>query len=167
MGHCGLHSRAATQPGRHAERRAAGAATEAGGKSSMNGANPSGPQLDRVQTASLIVGLVGLAFCVAGWVMSPKQFFQAYLVAYIFWLGLALGCLTIAMIHHLAGGRWGFAIRRLLEAASRTLPLLAILFIPILFGLRSLYIWTDPATVAADELLQHKHPYLNAPFFII
>ena len=133
----------------------------------MNGADPLQVQLDRLQKASLVIGVAGLALCAAGWAVSPKAFFQAYLVAYIFWLGLALGCLTIAMIHHLAGGRWGFVVRRLLEAASRTLPLLLVLFIPLLFGLRSLYIWTNPAAVAADHLLRHKQSYLNVPFFVV
>ena len=124
-------------------------------------------ELDRIQRLSLIIGVLGLAFCAAGAAINPKEFFQAYLMAYVFWLGIALGCLAILMIHHLAGGRWGFAVRRLLEAASRTLPLLAALFIPLLFGLRSLYIWTDPAAVAADKLLQHKQAYLNVPFFVV
>ena len=114
----------------------------------MNDAAPLQAELDRMQRLSLTLGVLGLAFCAAGAAMNPKEFFQAYLVAYVFWLGIALGCLAILMIHHVAGGRWGFAVRRLLEAASRTLPLLAVLFIPLLFGLRSLYVWTDPAVVA-------------------
>lgn len=133
----------------------------------MNGDTPLGDQLDHVQKASLTIGMVALVLCAVGAAMNPKRFFEAYLMAFVFWLGIALGCLAILMIHHLAGGRWGFAVRRLLEAASRTLPLLAVLFVPLLFGLRSLYIWTHPDVVAADELLRHKQPYLNAPFFLV
>src|SRR5436309_1285942 len=77
-------------------------------------------------------------------------------MAYVFWLGIALGCQAILMVHHLAGGRWGFVVRRLLEAASRTLPLLAVLFLPVLFGMHRLYVWPE-----------HNRAYLNVPFFLI
>jgi len=126
-----------------------------------------GPDLERVQKTSFIIGLVALLACLIGAVAESRQFFEAYLMAYIFWLGIALGCLAILMIHHIAGGHWGFAVRRLMEAASRTLPLLAFLFIPVLFGLHSLYVWSRPDAVAADELLRHKEPYLNIPFFLV
>jgi len=71
------------------------------------------------------------------------------------------------MLHHLVGGRWGFMIQRLLEAGIQTLPLMALLFIPLLFGLSVLYPWARPEVVAADPLLQQKAAYLNIPFFIV
>jgi hypothetical protein len=133
----------------------------------VNDIAPIQPKLDRLQRASIRTGVVALVLCAIGGGLNSKGFFEAYLMAYVFWLGIALGCQVILMIHHLAGGRWGFAIRRLLEAASKTLPLLAILFVPLLFGLHSLYVWTHPEVLAADEVLRHKQPYLNAPFFVI
>ena len=69
------------------------------------------------------------------------------------------------MIYHLTGGAWGFLIRRILEASTRTLPLLAILLIPIACGLSYLYLWAQPDVVKVDEGLQHKQIYLNVPFF--
>jgi hypothetical protein len=125
------------------------------------------PEFERLQKVSVRIGVAALALCALGAVLNPKRFFEAYLMAYVFWLGIALGCQAILMIHHLAGGRWGFAIRRQLEAASKTLPLLTVLFIPYLLGLHSLYAWINPEAVAADALLRHKQPYLNAPFFVI
>lgn len=125
-------------------------------------------QLDRVQRAALIVGVLGLVACGAGAALgNVVQFFRSYLVAYLFWLGLGLGSLAILMIHFVAGGRWGFSVRRLLEAAAGTLPLLALLFVPIVFGLKFLYIWTHANVVAADENLRHKALYLNVPFFLV
>lgn len=124
-------------------------------------------QLNRIQRPSLIIGLVGLVLAVAGAVLDLEQFWQSYLLAYIFWLEVALGCLGLVMLHHVAGGRWSFAIRRLMETGAMTLPLLAVLFIPLLIGLTRLYPWTDPARVVQSELLQHKSVYLNIPFFII
>jgi hypothetical protein len=96
-----------------------------------------------------------------------EQFFRSYLIAYLFWFGVAAGCVPLLMLHHIAGGTWGFVIRRILEAGSRTLPLMLLLFIPILFGVHSLYEWSHPEVVAADEILQAKRPYLNTPFFIV
>jgi hypothetical protein len=86
-------------------------------------------------------------------------------VALLLWVGIAAGCLAIMMLHHLSGGGWGIVVRRVLEAAARTLPYLALLFVPLLLGLPALYRWARPELVAADELLQHKAAYLNRPFF--
>lgn len=94
------------------------------------------------------------------------QLFRSYLIAYLFWLGIALGCLPLLMLHHLVGGTWGFVIRRILEAGTRTLPLMALLFVPILIGTHSLYEWSHADVVARDAILQAKRAYLNVPFFI-
>jgi hypothetical protein len=101
---------------------------------------------------------------VLGAFFSPTQFFRAYLAAYQFFLGLGLGCMAILMLYHLTGGAWGFLIRRILEAAVRTIPLLAVLFIPIACGFGYLYLWARPDEVAASPGLQHKQIYLNSPF---
>jgi hypothetical protein len=85
----------------------------------------------------------------------------------LFWLGLSVGSLAIVMLHHMTGGSWGFAIRRVLEAGMRTLPLMAILFLPLVFVIKDLYPWADADLVAHDELLQHKAPYLNVSFFLV
>src|SRR5260370_39891937 len=71
------------------------------------------------------------------------------------------------MLHHLVCGTWGFVIRRVLEAGTRTLPLMALLFLPIIFGIHYLYDWSHPEIVARDSILQAKDVYLNVPFFIV
>ena len=119
----------------------------------------------RVQRIALIVGGVALVVCIVGAFFSPPQFFRAYLTAYLFYLGIALGSFVIVMIHHLTGGAWGYVVRRTLEAGMRTLPLLAVLFIPIACGLGYLYIWARPEAVAEYADLQHKRVYLNDWFF--
>jgi hypothetical protein len=124
-------------------------------------------QLQRVQRWSLLAGVIALALCVLGAIFDPAQFFRAYLAAYQFYLGIALGGFVIVMIYHLTGGAWGFLIQRILEAEMRTIPYLAALFIPLAFGLGSLYLWANPEEVAADKELQHKQIYLNVPFFLI
>ncbi|HEY6218093.1 MAG TPA: hypothetical protein VIW74_15605 [Pyrinomonadaceae bacterium] len=115
----------------------------------------------------LIVGLVALALSLLGAVFTPQQFFQSYLFGYVFWIGLAIGCLAVLMMQYVTGGAWGIILRRVLESATRTLPLLLLLFLPLLFGLRRLYVWTHSDAVAASTLLQHKHTFLSVPFFLI
>jgi hypothetical protein len=115
----------------------------------------------------LLAGAAGLVLCAVGAFLNPAQFFHSYLLAYLFWLGLALGCLAILMVHYLAGGAWGAILRRALESGMCTLPLMALLFVPLLFGLRELYSWARPQAVASDELLRHKSAYLNIPFFTV
>ena len=95
------------------------------------------------------------------------QFFQSYLLGYFFWIGLSIGSLAVLMLHHLVGGRWGYVIRRPLEAAVATLPLMALLFVPFLFGFEALYLWARPEAVHESHHLEHLHAYLNVPFFII
>lgn len=124
------------------------------------------PRMDQLRTRSLVVGVVALVLCAAGAWANPPEFFHAYLMAYLFWIGIALGCLALLMLHHLVSGRWGFVIQRLLESAATTLPLLALLFIPLLFGLRELFLWARPEAVAAQAILRHRQPYLNTPFFL-
>src|SRR5581483_3385780 len=125
------------------------------------------PAMQRLQQRALLIGLVALTLCIIGAFFSPAQFFRSYLLAYTYWLGVALGCLAIVMMYHLTGGAWGVATRRLLEAATRTLPLMILLFVPVAFGISDLYVWAHPEAVAGDELLQHKAVYLNVPFFLV
>jgi hypothetical protein len=124
-------------------------------------------KIKRVQMAALLVGLGGLAACVIGRFIFHQPFFQSYLFAFLFWLDLTLGCLMVAMIHHLTGGRWGFITRRVYEAGFMTLPLMLVLFAPILLGLHELYPWAKPEMLAANETVQHKHLYLTVPFYVI
>lgn len=114
---------------------------------------------------ALGIGIAGVVVCVIGAIFDRVQFFRSYLAGYLLWLGVAVGCLAILMLYHMVGGRWGFLIRRILEAATRTLPLLAVLFLPIGFGARELFVWARPEAVRADAILQAKAAYLNLPFF--
>ncbi len=114
------------------------------------------------QKRALIVGVVGVLLCVAGAVTSLDQFLRGYLIAYMFWTGLSLGCLALLMVQYLSGGLWGLVIRRALESASKCLPLMFVLFLPILAFRTHLYAWmTNPA------LTERNHWYLNTPGWTI
>jgi hypothetical protein len=115
----------------------------------------------------LLAGAIGALACVAGAFLDWRQFLHSYLWAYMFFIGLTLGCMALNMLQYLTGGAWGVVIRRFCEAATRTLPLLAVLFLPIVIGIPALYEWSHPDIVAKDAILRHKHVYLNVPFFLI
>jgi len=126
----------------------------------------SGTPLPGMKQFGMIAGVLGVVLAVAGFFMSGiDRFFQAYLVAYTFWMGVVLGSMALLMVQHLSGGVWGIVLRRPFEAAVRTIPFMAVLFIPILFGMHSLYHWSHADAVASDPILQMKSLYLNVPFF--
>ncbi|HTO86271.1 MAG TPA: hypothetical protein VMR54_01925, partial [Thermoanaerobaculia bacterium] len=121
----------------------------------------------RFVRSAAVIGIAALVACAVGAAARPDQFFRSYLLAFVFWNGLSIGAMAVLMLQYLTGGAWGIAIRRELEAATRTLPLTAVAFLPLLLGLHRLYEWTDAHAVAADEVLRKKALYLNAPFFVI
>jgi hypothetical protein len=130
------------------------------------------PGAAALQYRLLAAGGVGLGLCALGAIFDVERFLKSWLVAFLFWLGLALGSLAILMLQNLTGGRWGLAIRRILEAAARTLPLFAVAFVPLALGVRCLYVWAEPPTAltnnrALSELLHLKEPYLNVTAFLI
>lgn len=129
---------------------------------------PSEGSLSGLQRLGTMAAVIGLVLTGAGFLMAGlDRFYEAYLVAYTFWMGLVLGSMALLMVQHLTGGAWGVVIRRPLEAAVRTLPVMALLFLPILAGMGHLYHWTHADAVAHDPLLQAKVAYLNTPFFIV
>jgi hypothetical protein len=115
----------------------------------------------------MIVGILGLAVSFAGLLKNHEQFYHSYLVAFTFWTSIGLGGLFFTMLHHLTGSIWSVVIRRISEAAALTLPVMGILFIPILLNQHDLYHWSHHDAVAHDAILQMKAPYLNSMFFII
>jgi hypothetical protein len=112
----------------------------------MSTASPMNPTLKKIQFPALLAGVAGLAICIVTLMRSSTpeartQFFVSYLFAYMFWIGIPLGCFSILMLQHLTGGAWGLVMRRLLEGGTRMLPLMALFFIPLTFGMGDLYAW--------------------------
>jgi hypothetical protein len=121
----------------------------------------------RLQQRALGAALIGLVLCAIGWARTPDQFFHSYLVAFLFVLGLSLGSLGLLMLQHLTGGHWGIVIRRPLESATRSLPLVVILFIPIGIGMKYLYsAWLTAPSSGEGALSEFQRSYLTANKFI-
>jgi hypothetical protein len=130
------------------------------------GAFPVPANVDRLQRAAFVAGAAGLFLSLLGAVFDLAQFLRSWLFAHLFWTGVSLGCLSLLMLNHLTGGVWGAVIRRLVEAGARVLPVLALLFLPIAFGVPRIYEWARPDAMA-DPVLRMKQPYLNVPFFLV
>ena len=136
------------------------------------------PALDRLQQRALILGGLGvLAGVIGGFIDRPAgselvlglspQFFRSWLIGFLFCAGLTLGALGWLMLHHLTGGEWGLVSRRVFEAASRTLPIVAVFFLPVLLGVQAIFEWSHPEVVQNDAIIRMKAPYLNVTFFAI
>src|SRR5690625_3633966 len=121
----------------------------------------------RARNIFAALGIVGVVVGLNMAFSGATSFFESWLYAFLTWFGAALGCFVLLTVVHMAGGSWGAMIMRPLEAGVATLPLLAVLFIPLLFGIGDLYPWSDPAYGAAEPLVGAKAGMLNTPFFIV
>jgi len=118
--------------------------------------------VDRIRQRALIAAVGGLLICIIGIIKAPDRFFPSYLLAFIFVLGLSLGSLGLLMLQHLTGGNWGIMIRRPLESATRNLPLVAVLFVPIFFGMKYLYAgWLNAPPSGEGALSEFQRSYLT------
>ena len=130
----------------------------------MNETGENSLKLGRLPQQLTVSGAVLLSVCLAVGFADRTEFFRSYLVAYLFWIGITLGSLALLMVQHLTGGRWALVIRRILEAGTRTLPLMAIAALPLLAGMRTLYSWSRSGE--SDPVILAKHFYLNPQFFV-
>jgi hypothetical protein len=116
------------------------------------------------------VAVLGLGLTAIRGVASARLALSAYLVAFSYWLGLALGALALLMAFHATKSRWMVVVRRPLEAMAGALMAFPLLFLPIALGMRTLFPWAG-ATAGLDEealsLLHHRAPYLNPTFFLV
>ena len=121
-------------------------------------------QINGWRTIALGVGGIFTLIWAIGLYLDPEPALRSWLLGFIFWGGIGIGGIGILLLQYLTGGAWGIVIRRIAEACSRTLPVIAILFLPILFGVTTMYEWTHPGN---DPILLEKEPYLNVTFWAI
>ena len=123
-------------------------------------------EISRLGSRSMMYGAAGVVLAIIGLFAAREAWLLSYLVGYRFWSSITIGALGLLMVHHLSGGAWGMVGRRVWEAATRTIPLLAVLFVPIAVNLPTLYSWARPEA-ADDHLIHLKVAYLNVPFFLV
>ncbi|MBV8571373.1 MAG: hypothetical protein JO319_12210 [Acidobacteriaceae bacterium] len=123
--------------------------------------------LRRVMRPALGLGILLAIVSMIGGILDPGDFFRSYLMSYLFWLGLALGSLAVVMMQYLTSGAWGVLTRRTFESATRTLPFLALLFIPIACATPVLYDWAHADLVHKEYALAHRAGYMNTTMFIL
>jgi hypothetical protein len=128
---------------------------------------PPGHSWNRMPAISAAVALLGIGACAILGAANPKQFFFSWLVSFLFFLSLALGALFFVLIQYASQGGWGIVLRRIGETTFATVPVMAALFLPLVFGLHDLYSWTVPGAAEHDALLRWKEPFLNVRFFLV
>jgi hypothetical protein len=128
---------------------------------------PPGHPWNRIPVIGAACALLGAAGCAILGAANPKQFFFSWLVSFLFFLSLALGALFFVLIQYATQGGWGIVVRRIGETVFAMVPVMAVLFVPVLFGLQDLYPWSVPGAAEHDALLRWKAPFLNMPFFLI
>jgi hypothetical protein len=128
---------------------------------------PPGHAWNRLPIIGAAFALLGGLACAVLGAGNPKQFFFSWLVSFMFFLSLALGALFFVLTQYAAQGGWGVVLRRLAETVFATIPVMAVLFLPVLLGLHDLYEWSHAEAVAGDALLRWKAPFLNVPFFLV
>src|SRR5437773_5205050 len=126
---------------------------------------PPGHSWNRIPVIGIACALLGAAGCALLGPANPRQFFFSWLMSFLFFLSLALGALFFVLIQYATQGGWGIVVRRIGETVFATIPVLAVLFVPVLFGLRDLYSWSVPSAAEHDALLRWKTPLFIVPFF--
>lgn len=111
--------------------------------------------------------LLSVVACIAGFILNEERFFRSYLVAFTFTSGIGLGAFFFTQVQYLSGSAWSVVVRRIMENLMTILPVGAILFLPLVFGLDHLYPWTNRAFMESNEMLAAKADYLTPQWFII
>src|SRR6185295_13133671 len=121
----------------------------------------------RFQPIALGAGVLGLVASAIGFVVNREQFYRSWLPSFLFWFSIVAGSLAVLMLQYVTGGEWGLMIRRPLGASARTMLWMVLFFIPILFGMKYLYPWSDTAWAMADENVRQKLDWLNWKRFLV
>ena len=128
------------------------------------------PVPPKLLMGSAVAGAAGLLLTFVGMAISPQPALLAYLIAFVYWLGLAIGAVTLVLANHTAWAKWNVTVRRFNETAGAVIPLFIVLLIPLLLGAKHLWFWVapvEPLSKEMHELLEHKRPYLNMGGFVI
>jgi hypothetical protein len=119
------------------------------------------------RNALVLAALISIVACIAGYLQDPDRFFRSYLLAFTFTCAIGLGAFFFVQVQFLSGSAWSVTVRRIMENLMITLPVGALLFVPLAFGLNHIYPWTNPDIVKATEGLRVKSNFLTEQFFTV
>lgn len=138
----------------------------AGHAVTVDPAQHSGKALGRLTGIGVVVGVIGLgaSLALAG---GTKQFYFSWLVAYMYFLSIALGALFFVLVHTVTRAAWGVTLRRVVENVMATLPVFALLFIPIWLGRHEVYEWMHADAAAHNPIIKGKSAFLNEGFWFV
>ncbi len=114
---------------------------------------------------TLVLTGIGIAAFVSGILTNTKETWASYLVVNYYFFSITIGALFFLVLQRITQSGWSSAFNRVPEALMSYLPFAACFFLLLWFGLHDLYSWSDKSAIAGDELLSHKSPYMNIPFF--
>jgi hypothetical protein len=132
-------------------------------KTTLEGLGP------RVVAVGAIVGVLGLGATFALGLAAGdglRHFSFSYLVAYAFFLAVSLGALFFVPLQYVTKASWSVVVRRLAEVMAATLPLFAVLGLPVILLVGKVYGWAMPEA-ATDPLLAHKAAFLSPTWFAV
>lgn len=123
----------------------------------------------RGRNGIIFIALVAWIASIAGFIADPNRFFESYLMGYLFCITIPFGAAFFVMIQYLTGSAWSVPMRRIAENLMGTIPVGAILFIPVLVGIPHLYEWAHPDWIRTElaKIGGGKTGYLNPQWFII
>ncbi|OZI34809.1 hypothetical protein CAL29_15185 [Bordetella genomosp. 10] len=111
-------------------------------------------------------GILALPLCAYGLIADKRAFGAAWLAAWWFWAGLALGAQATLWMQRLTGGRWLAPIADTLSRLRAGTPALAILILPVFPCLRALYPWARPDWVDAAKETVFRGAWLQPSGFM-
>ncbi len=138
----------------------------------------------KAKTPLLMIAALGWLLCIIGFFVNREQFQFSYHTAFIFCATITLGGLFFVMSQRLTTAGWSVVVRRLAEVFVANLPIIALLFIPVVIGIINpphstaahgeghhakiaYFEWLDRDFAAADQILRQKIDYLSPKWFLI
>jgi hypothetical protein len=124
----------------------------------------------RLLVLSAAAGAGGLALTlVGGLVFDARRALFAYLVAFVYWVGISVGALILLGALHASSARWSVVLRRFVETIAQAAPLFVVLFVPVALGMDLLFPWVHPHALTGElaHAVHSKVPYLNRTGFLL
>ena len=114
----------------------------------------------RMSMVALVVGVIGIVGLIAGWILDTDDFYQSYIFGYAYWMTITLGMIAWGLLHNMTAGKWGFTIRRMLQAGSfnDSFLLSPIVLMAVMFLIGFL----PPVIILRGKLWQVKRRLQNA-----